>query len=74
MRDPSRVLQNPDPEGARPVPRGAGRLRLRESERALSPFEIDTLLLGPGPFGRRNRAFPDFQDNYSGDFHLFRIY
>jgi hypothetical protein len=70
MRNPSRVLQNL--EDARPQPFHAGRPRLRESERSLSPFETDALLADP--FARRHRAFPDFQDNYSGDFHLFRIY
>ena len=44
---------------------------MRESERLLSPFETDALLADR--FARR-RVFPDFQDNYSGDFHLFRIY
>ena len=32
---------------------------------------VDALLADR--FARR-RVFPDFQDNYSGDFHLFRIY
>jgi hypothetical protein len=50
------------------------RLRIREPERTLSPFEADALLTASGRFARRNRVFPDFQDNYSGDFHLFRIY
>ena len=71
MRNPSRVLQNLD-DGARPQSHPAGRPRLRESERLLSPFETDALLADP--FARRHRTFPDFQDNYSGDFHLFRIY
>jgi hypothetical protein len=70
MRDLLRVLQNLD-DAARPQPLPAGRPRLRESERLLSPFETDALLTDP--FARR-RAFPDFEDNYSGDFHLFRIY
>jgi hypothetical protein len=71
MRNPSRVLQNPE-ESARAYPHSAGRPRLRESERLLSPFETDALLADT--FARRHRAIPDFQDNYSGDFHLFRIY
>jgi len=40
----------------------------------LSPFEADALLASSGRFARRGRIFLDFQDNYSGDFHLFRIY
>ena len=71
MRELLRVLQNPD-ASERPTPHPAGRSRLRESERLLSPFETDALLADP--FARRHRTFPDFQDNYSGDFHLFRIY
>jgi len=71
MRNPRRVLQNLD-DGARPQPHSAGRPRFRESERLLSPFETDALLADR--FARRHRAFPDFQDNHSGDFHLFRIY
>ena len=71
MRDLLRVLQNLD-ESERSHPHSAGRPRLRESERWLSPFETDALLAGP--FARRHRSVPDFQDNYSGDFHLFRIY
>jgi hypothetical protein len=70
MRDLLRVLQNPE-ASARPNPHLAGRPRLRESDRLLSPFETDALLADR--FARR-RVFPDFQDNYSGDFHLFRIY
>jgi hypothetical protein len=70
MRDLLRVLQNPD-ASPEPNPRPAGRSRLRESERLLSPFETDALLADR--FARR-RVFPDFQDNHSGDFHLFRIY
>jgi hypothetical protein len=70
MRDLLRVLQNPD-ASARPNPHPAERPRLRESDRLLSPFETDALLADR--FARR-RVFPDFQDNYSGDFHLFRIY
>jgi hypothetical protein len=70
MRNLLRVLQNLD-DRARPQPHPVGRSRFRESERLLSPFEADALLADR--FVRSHR-FPDFQDNYSGDFHLFRIY
>ena len=49
--------------------------RFRETERMLSPFEVDALLTSSGLFGgRERRVLTDFQDNHSGDFHLFRIY
>jgi hypothetical protein len=70
MHKSSRVLQNVG--GENPPP--AMRLRIREPERTLSPFEAEALLTASGRFTRRNRVFPDFQDNFSGDFHLFRIY
>jgi hypothetical protein len=70
MHKSNRVLQNVG--GANPT--AAMRLRIREPERTLSPFEADALLTASGRFARRNRVFQDFQDNYSGDFHLFRIY
>ncbi|HEY4646863.1 MAG TPA: hypothetical protein VIH25_11355 [Steroidobacteraceae bacterium] len=70
MHKPGRVLQNVGGEHPQPgMP-----LRLREPERLLSPFEADALLTASGRFTQRNRVLPDFQDNYSGDFHLFRIY
>jgi len=70
MHKPSRVLQNVGADSPQP----ALRPRLREPERMLSPFDADALLTASGRFARRNRVYPDFQDNYSGDFHLFRIY
>ena len=74
MRNPNLALQNLAGEKLRPdaAPTGA---RFRETERMLSPFEVDVLLSSSGLFsGRERRVLTDFQDNHSGDFHLFRIF
>jgi hypothetical protein len=72
MRNPNVSLQNLAGEKQRPAsPTG---VRFRETERMLSPFEVDALLTSSGRFGGRGRVLSDFQDNHSGDFHLFRIY
>ncbi|HKE45377.1 MAG TPA: hypothetical protein VKB41_12670 [Steroidobacteraceae bacterium] len=72
MRNPNLALQNLAGEKLRPAsPAGA---RFRETERMLSPFEVDALLTSSGLFGgRERRLLPDFQDNHS-EAHLFRIY
>ena len=74
MRNPNLALQNLAGEKLRPGAAPAG-ARLRETERMLSPFEVDVLLSSSGLFGgRERRVLTDFQDNHSGDFHLFRIF
>ena len=72
MRNPNLALQNLAGEKLRPVaPTGA---RFRETERMLSPFEVDVLLSSSGLFaGRERRVLTDFQDNHS-EAHLFRIF
>jgi hypothetical protein len=72
MRNPNRALQNLAGEKQRPA--SSAGVRFRETERMLSPFEVDALLANSGLFGGRERRLSDFQDNHSGDFHLFRIF
>jgi hypothetical protein len=72
MRNPNLSLQNLPGERQRPA---SSRVRFRETERMLSPFEVDALLTSSGLFGgRERRVLSDFQDNHTRDFHLFRIY
>ncbi len=72
MRNPNLALQNLAGEKQRPA---SPSVRFRETERMLSPFEVDALLASSGLFGsRERRVLTDFRDNHSGDFHLFRIY
>jgi len=73
MRNPNLALQNLAGEKQRPA--SSAGVRFRETERMLSPFEVDALLTSSGLFGgRERRVLTDFRDNHSGDFHLFRIY
>jgi hypothetical protein len=73
MRNPNLALQNLAGEKQRPA--SSASVRFRETERMLSPFEVDALLASSGLFGsRERRVLTDFRDNHSGDFHLFRIY
>jgi len=53
-------------------PASTAAARFRETERMLSPFEVDALLTSSGLFGgRERRVLTDFQDNTRAPFTCF---
>lgn len=77
MRNPNLVLQNVGGDRGRATEshtRGVGASWPQQSHHVLTPQEADLLLSDSLWSRRERRVLADLKDNYSGDFHLFRIF
>jgi hypothetical protein len=74
MRNPKLVLQNVGGDRGPAAAPNDRAVRAPQASRVLTPQETDQLLSESLWSRRVRRVLTDFQDNYSGDFHLFRIY